>query len=92
MNLGIVTTLTKLLSEEPVNFSSRLLIGSIKMYQKYISPVRGSQCTKYSSCSEYSVRAIKKYGFFISIMMTVDRLVHESDESDYAPLVKKVTV
>jgi putative membrane protein insertion efficiency factor len=75
--------------EKSVDVSSRILIRGIKVYQKYISPIRGGQCPMYPSCSEYSIQAIKKHGFFIGIVMTADRFIHELDESDYAPLVKK---
>ena len=75
--------------EASVNVSRRLLIRGIKIYQKYLSPIRGGQCPMYPTCSEYSTLAIKKHGFFLGIVMTADRFIHEVDESDYAPLVKK---
>jgi putative membrane protein insertion efficiency factor len=74
--------------EDPVSFSSRFLLNSVKFYQEYISPVRGGQCPMYPSCSAYSIQAIKKHGFFIGIMMTADRLIHESNEMDFAPPVE----
>ena len=75
--------------ESPTDFSSRFLIGCVKIYQEYISPVRGGYCPMYPSCSEYSIQAIKKHGFFIGIMMTADRLIHENNEMDSAPVVKR---
>lgn len=75
--------------EKPANVSSCMLIHGIRVYQKYISPIRGGQCPMYPTCSEYSIQAIKKHGFFIGIVMTADRFIHELDESEFAPLVKK---
>ena len=66
--------------EEPVNIPSRFLIGCVKFYQEYVSPVRGGHCPMYPSCSAYSIQAIQKHGFLIGIVMTADRLIHEMNE------------
>ncbi len=42
----------------------------------------------YPTCSSYSMNAMRKHGFLIGFVMTADRLIHESSEMDYAPLVK----
>ena len=78
---------TPAVHEKDVVFPGSLLIKSVRFYQNYISPVRGIPCPMYPSCSEYSIEAIKKHGFFMGIMMTVDRLIHEVDEFNYAPVV-----
>jgi uncharacterized protein YneR len=41
----------------------------------------------YPSYSAYSIQAIQKHGFFIGIMMTADRLIHEVNEMDHVPFV-----
>jgi len=41
----------------------------------------------YPTCSSYSLQVIEKHGFFIGIVMTADRLIHESNEMDYAPII-----
>jgi len=41
----------------------------------------------YPTCSAYSRLAVRKHGFFLGIMMTADRLIHEATEMEYAPLV-----
>lgn len=56
-------------------------------YKNHISPVDGSRCPSMPSCSSYSVQAFKRHGFFIGWVMTVDRLLHEGDESRVSPLV-----
>lgn len=40
----------------------RLLIGLIKLYRKYISPMKHTKCPYIPSCSEYGLEAIQKYG------------------------------
>ncbi len=34
----------------------------IEKYQKYISPIIGNNCKYYPTCSEYTKKAIEKYG------------------------------
>lgn len=60
----------------------------ITFFQKNISPIDGSRCPSQPSCSSYSLQAIKKHGFFMGWMMTVDRLIHEgSEETKVSPVV-----
>ncbi|MCD8052736.1 MAG: membrane protein insertion efficiency factor YidD [Lachnospiraceae bacterium] len=41
----------------------RLIIFSIRCYQKYLSPLkRYSHCKYIPTCSQYAVEAIEKYG------------------------------
>ncbi len=41
----------------------RSLIKLIKLYQRYISPLKGRpSCRFYPTCSQYAVLAIEKYG------------------------------
>lgn len=62
--------------------------GVLHLFQEYISPVDGDRCPCYPTCSQYSVGAIRKHGVWIGLIMTFDRLIHESDEVRQAPLVK----
>lgn len=60
----------------------------LSIYRNHISPVDGNRCPSYPSCSSYSVKAIKKHGFFIGWIMTVDRLIHEGcEETKVSPMV-----
>lgn len=60
----------------------------LSFYQKTISPVDGDRCSLYPTCSQYSVLAVRKHGPVIGVIMTVDRLIHETDETRFAPLVR----
>ena len=42
----------------------QLVILMLRFYQKFISPLKGQTCRFYPTCSEYSIQALKKYGFF----------------------------
>lgn len=39
-----------------------VLIGLIRVYQRFISPLKRPSCRFYPTCSEYSIQAIQKYG------------------------------
>lgn len=53
-----------------------ILLNSIKIYQKYISPfIIYKSCKYYPSCSEYATLSIKKYGSFIGLLYTIYRLL-----------------
>jgi len=67
----------------------RFLIHAITFYQQYISPVIGDRCQMYPSCSAYAIEAIRKHGCLIGSVMTSDRLIHEANETDHAPLIEK---
>ncbi len=45
-------------------FASFILIGLIKFYRRFISPLKPASCRFYPTCSEYAILAIKKYGAF----------------------------
>ncbi len=64
------------------------LIQAIRFYQQYISPVIGDRCQMYPSCSSYAIEVIKKHGCLIGSVMTSDRLIHEANETDHAPLIE----
>ena len=46
-----------------------LILKTIKVYQKFISPILGKNCRFYPSCSEYSYQAVKKYGTIKGLML-----------------------
>ena len=72
----------------PSTSGQRFMGSLIGFYKKYISPVDGSKCPSYPTCSQYSLDAIWKHGIFMGLIMTADRLMHEYDEIRIAPLIK----
>ncbi len=62
------------------------LIGLVRVYQTWFSPVYGDRCQMVPSCSRYCIDAIRKHGPVLGIVMTSGRLQHEADERRYAPI------
>jgi len=40
----------------------KLLIKLVRLYQKYISPLRPACCRYIPTCSQYTIEALEKYG------------------------------
>ena len=40
----------------------KIMIWSIRKYQKYLSPIKTTRCPYYPTCSNYALQAIEKYG------------------------------
>ncbi len=47
----------------------------IRGYQALLSPLLGTHCRFYPSCSEYAYQAIAKHGFFRGTAMGMRRLL-----------------
>ena len=41
---------------------SRILIGTVKIYQRFLSPLIGKNCRFIPTCSEYMIEAIRIHG------------------------------
>lgn len=65
-----------------------LLKQSIRFFINFISRVDGDRCPMYPTCSAYGLQATERHGFFLGAIMTADRLIHESDEMTYAPMIE----
>lgn len=65
-----------------------LLKQSIRFFINYISRVDGDRCPMYPTCSAYGLQATERHGFILGVIMTADRLIHESDEMTYAPMIE----
>ena len=52
-----------------------LIIGSIVLYQKYLSPLKSTRCPYIPSCSEYGRQAIEKYGAVKGSLMASYRVL-----------------
>ena len=68
---------------------SNPFIFLVKGFQKTISPVDGARCTMYPTCSAYSLDAFRRHGTIKGLILTADRLLHEADEHDFAPVIIK---
>ena len=50
------------------------LITLIKGYRYLLSPLLGSACRYLPTCSEYSIEALKTYGFFKGSWLSLKRI------------------
>lgn len=51
-----------------------MLVGLIRLYQRFISPLRGPTCRYYPTCSAYAVGALRTHGAVKGLILTVARL------------------
>lgn len=57
------------------SFPSLLLVGLIRGYQRIVSPHMPASCRFAPTCSEYSVQALRKYGFFKGLVLSIHRVL-----------------
>lgn len=53
----------------------RGIIGMIRWYQRYLSPMLGSQCKFLPTCSSYAIEAIERYGVLKGSGLAVWRIL-----------------
>lgn len=65
-----------------------LCLMLIRAYQVAISPMLGSRCRFFPSCSEYSTEALRRHGPFKGIWLTVSRIgrCHPWNPGGYDPV------
>lgn len=54
---------------------ARALVGLLRFYQRFISPLIPPSCRFAPSCSEYAVRALSTHGVVYGTWLTVRRLL-----------------
>lgn len=52
-----------------------LLIGTVRLYQIFLSPIFGRQCRFYPTCSAYFIGAVRKYGAVIGAYRGIRRIL-----------------
>ena len=58
-----------------MNIFTLILIKFIKGYKYLISPLFGHSCRYLPTCSEYSIDALKEFGFFKGLFMSIKRIL-----------------
>ncbi|MFH1036747.1 MAG: membrane protein insertion efficiency factor YidD [Patescibacteria group bacterium] len=53
----------------------KFFFAIIRFYQKLISPILPKNCRFWPSCSEYSYRAVEKYGLFLGFWKSFRRIL-----------------
>jgi uncharacterized protein len=69
-----------------------MLIAIIKFYKYFISPLLGSNCRFYPSCSSYSLEALQRHGAIIGSYLTLKRLLkcHPFHQGGIDPVPEKI--
>ncbi len=52
-----------------------VMIWLIRLYQRFISPIKPRSCRYTPTCSAYAIEAFRKRGFFVGFALTVWRLL-----------------
>ena len=52
-----------------------ILIKLIKSYKYLISPLIGNSCRYLPTCSEYSIEALKAFGLFKGVYLSLKRIL-----------------
>lgn len=65
-----------------------LLLATIRMYRRIISPLMAPRCRFYPSCSTYALEAIDRYGAARGTVFAVRRLLrcHPLHPGGYDPV------
>ena len=76
-----------------MNFGTYILIKLITLYKYLVSPLFGPSCRYLPTCSEYSIEALKTYGFFKGLSLSIKRILscHPWSNGGFDP-VRKVKV
>lgn len=53
----------------------KVFVFLIRLYQKYLSPLKRPCCRFYPTCSCYAIQAIQKYGIFKGSCMALWRIL-----------------
>ncbi|WP_111440998.1 membrane protein insertion efficiency factor YidD [Psychrobacillus insolitus] len=66
----------------------KLLIGIIRIYQKFISPLSPPSCRFYPTCSHYGLEAVEKHGSIKGSYLAVKRIskCHPFHEGGFDPV------
>ncbi|MCL2719469.1 MAG: membrane protein insertion efficiency factor YidD [Lachnospiraceae bacterium] len=53
----------------------KIIIAVIKIYRKYLSPMKTTKCPYYPTCSLYGLEAVEKYGVLRGGIMAFWRIL-----------------
>jgi len=51
------------------------IIGCVKFYQKFLSPLMPGSCRYYPTCSNYTIMAVEKYGVLKGLVKSAWRVL-----------------
>ena len=67
---------------------NNLMIGLIRIYRRFISPILPASCRYDPTCSVYSQQAFQRYGFLKALYLSIRRILrcHPFHPGGYDPL------
>ncbi len=70
---------------------ANIFILLIKFYKKFVSPLIGTNCRFYPTCSDYAITALSKFGLFVGSYLTIKRIIKCNPffESKFDPVPEK---
>ena len=77
-----------------MNFVTYTLIKLITLYKYLVSPLIGHSCRYLPTCSEYSIEALEKFGFFKGLSLSLKRILscHPWGNGGFDPVKKNIKV
>lgn len=71
--------------------AKKIIIGLIRGYQLFISPMKPPSCRFSPTCSAYSIEAIEKHGILKGTYLALKRILkcHPFHEGGYDPVPEK---
>jgi putative membrane protein insertion efficiency factor len=72
----------------------RILILFIRGYQYLLSPFMAPSCRYTPTCSNYSIEAVQRFGFFRGLILSIRRVFscHPWHEGGYDPVPTSFTL
>lgn len=68
-----------------------IMIWLVRLYRKFISPLKPSCCRFTPTCSAYAIEAFQKRGFFVGLILTTWRILRCNPfcKAGYDPVPEK---
>ena len=69
-----------------------IMIWLIKIYRRYLSPLKSTKCPYFPSCSEYGLEAIERHGAWKGGMLALWRILrcNPFSKGGYDPVPDKI--
>ncbi len=69
----------------------KVMIWLVRLYQRFISPLKPKCCKYTPSCSQYAIEAFNKRGFFVGLFLTIWRVLrcNPFSKGGYDPVPEK---
>jgi len=67
----------------------RLVLGTLRAYQRHVSPLKPFSCRFCPKCSEYTIQVVEKYGVVKGLVLGARRVArcHPFHPSGYDPVL-----